>query len=558
MRRPLVAALALVGVVGAAGIGYAAALQVRSPAQIALAAEAPEPSAITVPVERRVLSADVVTRGTVRFDTPAIVSLGGVPPDGTAAVVTQLPDPGDPVAEGAVLLQVSGRPVLVLEGALPMYRTLELGSRGDDVLQLESALARLGFDAGQVDGSFDAATGAGVAAWYASVGFSAQGPSEEEQESLDFARQRVRDAEAAQVAAEAQLALARAPVQRSVELAARSAVSQARDQVAAAAAAAAEALATAAADVAAAGVAVDQAQTTLAEAQAAQPSAAPPSAGNPDPVADAQAVLDTAVAEQQRAGAALGSVGARNAAEVGAARDGLAVAEAQLDETLAPPSTAVEVAAVATTVRELDDARAAVDDLAASTGISVPASEVVFLTGLPLRVDAVSAQLGDDATGDLLAVAGARQAIDSSVARGDVALLDVDMSVVIQSEELGITVPGTMSEIAAEPGTEDLDPQRHYIEVVPDAFSAELTGASVRITIPVQSTDGEVLVVPVAALSSSASGQARVEVAGPSGDVDDVTGVDVRPGLSSGGMVEVEPVGDDLAEGDRVVVGRDG
>lgn len=51
---------------------------------------------------------------------------------------------------------------------------------------------------------------------------------------------------------------------------------------------------------------------------------------------------------------------------------------------------------------------------------------------------------------------------------------------------------------------------------------------------------------------------ARVERAGPTGDVDDVTVVEVRTGLASGGMVEVEPVAGDLSEGDRVVVGQDG
>ncbi len=269
-------------------------------------------------------------------------------------------------------------------------------------------------------------------------------------------------------------------------------------------------------------------------------------------------MLDAARAEVVRADAAVGTVVAGNAADTASARDALALAEAQLDETLAPPDTAFEVSGVEAAVRERDAAQDALSELASRTGIIVPSSEVVFLSGLPLRVDAVAAQLGDDATGDLLSVAGSRQAIDSSVVRSDVPLLEVDMPVLIESDELDISLPGRISVIAEEAGTDDLDAQRHYVEVVPEEFLEELTDASVRITIPVEATDGEVLVVPVAAISSSPTGDARVERAGPSGDLDDVTVVQVRTGLASGGMVEVEPIGDDLAEGDRVVVGQDG
>jgi multidrug efflux pump subunit AcrA (membrane-fusion protein) len=76
----------------------------------------------------------------------------------------------------------------------------------------------------------------------------------------------------------------------------------------------------------------------------------------------------------------------------------------------------------------------------------------------------------------------------------------------------------------------------------------------VRITIPVESTDGEVLAVPIAALSATADGTSRVEVAeGEGGATRFVT---VNPGLSAEGYVEVDPVDGNLGEGDRVVVGR--
>jgi hypothetical protein len=77
-----------------------------------------------------------------------------------------------------VLLEVSGRPVFVLTGKVPMYRTLTRGSSGDDVDQLRSALRRLR------PGSGLAATGVikdsvldAVRAWYTARGYQAQGPT---------------------------------------------------------------------------------------------------------------------------------------------------------------------------------------------------------------------------------------------------------------------------------------------------------------------------------------------------------------------------------------------
>src|ERR671925_1379945 len=48
---------------------------IRSPAQIAAETAAPNPSAITVPVEKRVLSSEVIVRGTVRYGSPQPVVL---------------------------------------------------------------------------------------------------------------------------------------------------------------------------------------------------------------------------------------------------------------------------------------------------------------------------------------------------------------------------------------------------------------------------------------------------------------------------------------------------
>ena len=75
------------------------------------------------------------------------------------------------------MLTASGCPVFVLQGRVPAYRDLVPGISGEDVRQLEKALARLGFSPGPVDGVDDQQTGAAVAKWYASRKWEPFGPN---------------------------------------------------------------------------------------------------------------------------------------------------------------------------------------------------------------------------------------------------------------------------------------------------------------------------------------------------------------------------------------------
>lgn len=152
--------------VGAVGIvvilcagGWTAARSFESPAQAAAKTKAPQPSRITVPVERRSLSADLVVRGAVRYDQSTVVTLAG--PVGSelgagggsaSQLLTRIAERGTRVASGEILAEVVGRPVLLLRGDRPMFRAITPGATGDDVRQLEEALASLGFDPGGRDG----------------------------------------------------------------------------------------------------------------------------------------------------------------------------------------------------------------------------------------------------------------------------------------------------------------------------------------------------------------------------------------------------------------------
>ncbi|SFT24971.1 peptidoglycan-binding domain-containing protein [Streptomyces sp. ok210] len=204
----IVAAVALVGVAG-----WFAGSQMQSPADAAAAHQAPKAGPVTAAVEWRSLTASVVAQGSVEFASPRSLLLAGPvgPPDGGSGAsgstdvvvqrVTKAPAAGSEVKEGDVLMQVSGRPVLVLRGSVPMYRTLGPGTSGDDVKQLEQALARLGFDSGGTNGTYGQGDAAAVSRWYKSKGFHAQEPGVADKQQLGTLEAAVTSAQQALLAA---------------------------------------------------------------------------------------------------------------------------------------------------------------------------------------------------------------------------------------------------------------------------------------------------------------------------------------------------------------------
>lgn len=188
MRRNTTLAVGLSTVVLAAGVGWLAGRQVRSPAEVAARTAPPTASLITVPVEKTRLQSEVITRGTVGYGSPQVVSLPASALKTSSAIVTRAPERGASLAEGSVAMAVSGRPVLVLQGAVPAYRDLGPGVFGEDVHQLETALVRLGFDPGAVDGVYDRLTSAAVGSWYAAAGWAPLGPTEEQLQGVRSAQ----------------------------------------------------------------------------------------------------------------------------------------------------------------------------------------------------------------------------------------------------------------------------------------------------------------------------------------------------------------------------------
>lgn len=102
-------------VVGRGWVGWPA--PGRSPAEVAAEAEPPPASNITVEVVREELSADVVTRGDIVFDDPVEVGLSGsVAQQPERLVVTQAVEMESELGEGAMAVEVVGRPVFLLTG----------------------------------------------------------------------------------------------------------------------------------------------------------------------------------------------------------------------------------------------------------------------------------------------------------------------------------------------------------------------------------------------------------------------------------------------------------
>lgn len=184
-------------------------------------------------------------------------------------------------------------------------------------------------------------------------------------------------------------------------------------------------------------------------------------------------------------------------------------------------------------------------------GVHVPADEVVFVPAAPIRVSELSLALGEAVEGVVGTVTDATIAIDSSVPVESAGLIAEGMKVLIDEPDLGIEATGVISRVAESPGTNGVDGFHVYFEVRVDDDPTNVVNASVRLTIPIESTDQKVLVVPVSALTLGADGSSRVQ-RDVGGTLEQVV---VVPGLSAHGLVEVEPIDGELNPGDLVVIG---
>lgn len=522
-------------------VGLVAGRTMLSPADRAARIAPPTASLITAQVEKRVLSSQVVVRGDVTFSDSVPLKVASL-----EAVLTEPPPAvGSEIREGEVALEIGERPILVLAGNVPMYRDILSGSTGIDVLQLEEALARLGYNPGKVDGVFNAQTGKALSDLYAANGYAAPKPTPEDESRLSAARMALHQAEDASAAPSSEAAIAEASAN----------LQGAEGAVVVARASASAMLAAAEAGFEEAVIVKERARNNqlLAQTRRDQAEAGrhPDTGEQPSPSdleelrrveALASDALRIATAQQQAAGAARDATIQQADQEVTNALAQVEVARARLAEASSPTSNRSAAASL----------RSARDDLARLEQELAPGAkrnEIAFVPVLPATFTAINVSLGQQADGILGEISGSRLVVRAGLSKGDQDLLEVGDEATLESVDPELKVSGKIVELL-DSGSVD---GAGIVVQVDDPAALQLRGLNVKLNIPVDTTDGEVLVVPVAALASDPDGTAHVEIEESAGSTKRVK---VRTGLVADGNVEISALdGSDLSEGDRVVVG---
>ncbi|GAA3544817.1 hypothetical protein GCM10022419_026280 [Nonomuraea rosea] len=563
-RRLLAGVVA--GVVVIAGAGWAVGARLRSPAEEAALRAAPAASLVTAAVERRKLVSTVVLSGTLEYGSPLPITLAGVV-GGTAELqrTTRAPRKGK-IGEGAVLMEVNGRPVFALRGRVPMHRTIAPGTKGDDVRQLQRALRRLGYGAPDT-GAFDRATIAAVTRMYTKKGYEAQQPTLADRQAYDTLRKAVRLAQETLATEKQALDQGRDILPRKLKernakrdlTAAESALKQAADR---------RLTPDDEAELAAADAAVRAAEEKLLAAEQELTAARKQPASTPTgtPTGTPTAEPDTRLLELRAANAEADLAAAREAharilEKSGQARETkleeLRKAVRTAKETLATAAQALRQARqlsptrlkVAGAVKDVAAAKEMLAEYARTYGTSIPPGEVVFLPKLPARVQKVAVQAGQRLEDEVATVTSSVFTVTGSVEAAESELLRPGMAASVELDT-GRSHPATLTAIgekAKVPGAEEVADGSQPVLLTPSSVKGLRAGTAVTARVTVGATKEPVLVVPVTAVITSADGKARVRVEYAT---DRTRDVEVRTGLTADGNVEVAGA---LKEGDRVV-----
>lgn len=153
--------------------GYLVGRSSRTPAQIVAQARPPRPTLLTARVRLTRPKAVFVFRATLHDDRPEDVpfpaSLAG-----PAVVSAKAVHAGSVMADGGLVGAVSGRPVIVISGPVPAYRTMAPGDTGVDVRELQEGLnAVVGLSTGNdPTGVYGPGTATAVARLYEHYGYA--------------------------------------------------------------------------------------------------------------------------------------------------------------------------------------------------------------------------------------------------------------------------------------------------------------------------------------------------------------------------------------------------
>jgi peptidoglycan hydrolase-like protein with peptidoglycan-binding domain len=167
--RPRLAA-AIFAVILTAGATWSAAERFQSPEQREAAASAPESVALMEPVKRGDLVDEVQAPCTLRFARSDVLLPARLPDH--AVVTASAAIPGSTLRAGDMLLELNGRPIIVVESPFDFYRDLASGAEGPDVVQLQQTLTAAGHAVERKErGTFGASTTQALRALYADHGY---------------------------------------------------------------------------------------------------------------------------------------------------------------------------------------------------------------------------------------------------------------------------------------------------------------------------------------------------------------------------------------------------
>lgn len=421
VRRRLV--MSVMAAVALSAAAAAAGANISSPAREAAFAAPPPATILLADAQHRVLEQVAVLPGVVRGEDQVTIGISDVATEGAGApVVTAVPAAVDQeLAEGDVAVELNGRPVIVLQGALPGYRDLRPGAKGPDVLQLNAALHRLGLLT-EIDDEYGAATGTAVAVMFDRRGYQ---PAL----TADDALERKDDSVRAQQTARLGVSRARADARLRADGAARQA------------AAAQEALRLA------------QLGVTEADRQAASDALVARSTMEQLPVEASgtervQAAVDLERAEAQ---GRLACAAARTAAMEASAA---AAAAKEASRSAADPS---QDAAVVDAEAALGAAEAARRELESRTGVMLPRSSLAVVPAVPVRLAALPVPVGGRVEAAAAVLSGPRDHVVALAATYDSSRIQVGQAARLQSrDDNSAPVPATVISVATEE-TEDPD-----------------------------------------------------------------------------------------------------
>ena len=133
------------------------------------------------PVSRQTLQDILTVSGELRREETQTIN---APTDGRVSKVNV--KDAQEVNVGDAIFALDGREAVAVKGNFSFFRTLDVGSDGPDVQQLERILAGDGFSPGRVDRTFTEQTRAALAQWQAAHGYGGAKPETDETVQLSL------------------------------------------------------------------------------------------------------------------------------------------------------------------------------------------------------------------------------------------------------------------------------------------------------------------------------------------------------------------------------------